>query len=69
MDASNPASPRWRKSRYSNNGGECVEVADLDTGAVGVRDSKSPNLGHLTFQANTWATFTANVKAGQYNRR
>ena len=37
----------WRKSsRSGDNGGHCVELADL-TSAVGIRDGKSPEAGHL----------------------
>ncbi|MEK8143401.1 DUF397 domain-containing protein [Streptomyces sp. M10(2022)] len=37
---SEPRTPRWQKSSYSNGaGGECVEVAGL-CGSIGVRDSK-----------------------------
>jgi hypothetical protein len=32
---------RWRKSSYSGNGGNCVEVASNLTGIVAVRDSKN----------------------------
>jgi hypothetical protein len=32
----------WRKSSHSGDQGECVEIAALDTGAFGVRDSKNP---------------------------
>lgn len=32
---------QWKKSSYSGNSGNCVEVADLGT-AVAVRDSKDP---------------------------
>ncbi|WP_053699216.1 DUF397 domain-containing protein [Streptomyces sp. NRRL F-5755] len=38
--------PRWVKSSYSNNGGDCIEVAtDLvdSRGVVPVRDSKDPS--------------------------
>ncbi|MFD9152387.1 DUF397 domain-containing protein, partial [Streptomyces diastaticus] len=37
------ASPRWFKSSYSDNGGQCVEVATnlaASHGTVPVRDSK-----------------------------
>ena len=38
----------WHKSSYSNgSGGACVEVADLDSGARAVRDSKDPAGAHL----------------------
>lgn len=33
---------KWFKSSRSRDGGECVEVAHLTAGAVGVRDSKTP---------------------------
>jgi hypothetical protein len=38
----------WRKSTRSHDTGECVEVAALPGGAVGVRDSKNPG-PHLIF--------------------
>ncbi|WP_329521373.1 DUF397 domain-containing protein [Spirillospora sp. NBC_01491] len=58
----------WRKSsRSGNNGGDCVEVADLAT-SVGVRDSKNPDAGHLTFARDTWAAFTVTVKRGKHDR-
>jgi len=39
--SSNHSSPTWRKSRYSGNGGNSVEVASFDGGHIGVRDSKN----------------------------
>ncbi|MFI2234964.1 DUF397 domain-containing protein [Streptomyces chrestomyceticus] len=39
-------SPRWVKSSYSNNGGDCIEAATnlvASRGVVPVRDSKDPN--------------------------
>ncbi|MFI1889946.1 DUF397 domain-containing protein [Streptomyces jumonjinensis] len=49
-------SPRWFKSSYSSNGGDCVEVAaDLTaTGVVPVRDSKRPNGPVLTVSPSAW---------------
>ncbi|WP_439676668.1 DUF397 domain-containing protein [Embleya sp. MST-111070] len=46
----------WRKSSHSgNNGGDCVEVATaVDT--IPVRDSKAPDLGHLTITTTSWST-------------
>jgi hypothetical protein len=39
---------KWRKSSHSGaNGGDCVEIADLDR-SIEVRDSKDPNGPHLT---------------------
>ncbi|MEU1212946.1 DUF397 domain-containing protein [Streptomyces sp. NPDC005790] len=61
-------SPRWFKSSYSNNGGDCIEVAaNLITprGIVPVRDSKDPSGPVLHFSACAFASFVAEVKAGE----
>jgi len=51
---------RWRKSRRSNSGGNCVEVADtLDA----LRDSKNPSGGVLTIDRRTFVRFLEAVKA------
>jgi hypothetical protein len=52
----------WRKSAYSNNGGNCVEVARNVPGAVAVRDSKDPDGPALIFTPADWEAFTAGVK-------
>lgn len=58
----------WRKSMHSNGaGGACVEVAELRTN-IGVRDSKAPDAGHLTFDAQAWVTFMTQARAGRYDR-
>ena len=50
------------QSSHSLGGqGECVEVADL-LGVVGVRDSKYPSAGHLTFSNQTFADLLDRVK-------
>jgi hypothetical protein len=55
----------WRKSSYSGGGGsggqECVELARL-AGAVGVRDSKAPEAGHLVVSLEGFARLVAQVK-------
>jgi hypothetical protein len=55
---------RWRKSTYSNNGGQCIEVADGVPGALPVRDSKDPEGPALTFTPEGFATFIQGVKNG-----
>ncbi|MEV7201107.1 DUF397 domain-containing protein [Streptomyces griseoluteus] len=62
-------SPRWFKSSYSNNGGNCIEVAtDLlpSHGTVPVRDSKQCAGPVLELRAAAFSTFLAGVKSGQF---
>ncbi len=55
--------PRWRKSSYSDNGGNCVEVAD-DTHCVLVHDSKDDGQGPvLRVTPAIWRRFTGQMKA------
>ncbi|MGB3438931.1 MAG: DUF397 domain-containing protein [Actinophytocola sp.] len=48
----------WRKSSRSGGGGNdnCVEVAFVDA-AVGMRDSKNVEGGHLVFGGVAWKAF------------
>lgn len=58
-------SPRWFTSSYSNNGGNCVEVAAnliASHGIVPVRDSKNPGGPVLDIPAQAFASFVAGVK-------
>ncbi len=43
---------RWRKSSYSANDGNCVEVGR----GVGIRDSKAPSV-ELPLTAHQWTRF------------
>lgn len=56
----------FRKSSYSTAQENCVEVADLPTGAA-IRDSKHPELGFLPIGAAEWSAFArlvASERAG-----
>ncbi|MFB6556426.1 DUF397 domain-containing protein, partial [Streptomyces sp. NPDC056405] len=44
----------FRKSSYSAQTGECVEVAPISTGGHAIRDSKNPAGPHLAFPADAW---------------
>ncbi|MCX4725740.1 DUF397 domain-containing protein [Streptomyces sp. NPDC090052] len=60
--------PRWYKSSYSSNGGNCVEVAPnlaALRGIVPVRDSKNPGGPVLSIPASAFAAFVAGVKGGE----
>ncbi|WP_030249615.1 DUF397 domain-containing protein [Streptomyces violens] len=54
---------RWRKSSYSTNeGGECVEVAELLPALVAIRDSKNPDGPVVTVTPGAFADLVAYVR-------
>ncbi|NED11547.1 DUF397 domain-containing protein [Streptomyces sp. SID9124] len=58
-------SPLWYTSSYSENGGQCVQVATnlaAPTGVVPVRDSKNPGGPALPLRAGAFSAFVAGVK-------
>ncbi|WP_083889505.1 DUF397 domain-containing protein [Nocardia pneumoniae] len=57
----------WFKSSRSAGARECVEVAHLDGGMVGVRDSKNPSGPALMFTPRSWDAFTTGVQNGEFN--
>jgi hypothetical protein len=60
----------WRKSSYSGNGGNCVEVADnlvAEHGIVLVRDSKDPSGPILTFTSSEWVAFLHGAAAREFD--
>jgi Domain of unknown function (DUF397) len=52
----------WRKSSYSSQSGNCVEVARDLLGLVAVRDSKEPDGFKLVVSRETWRIFTKSVR-------
>ncbi|MFI9409732.1 DUF397 domain-containing protein [Nocardia gamkensis] len=59
---------KWFKSSRSASGSQCVEVAWLDDGMIGIRDSKNPTGPALVFAADEWNAFTTGVRDGDFNR-
>ncbi|MFF3173015.1 DUF397 domain-containing protein [Streptomyces sp. NPDC057900] len=62
-------SPRWFKSSYSSNGGNCIEVAAnlvAAQGIVPVRDSKNLSGPVLTVPTGSFVAFVAGVKTGEF---
>ncbi|WP_328406899.1 DUF397 domain-containing protein [Nocardia sp. NBC_00403] len=57
---------KWFKSSRSQGGSECVEVAWLGEGMVGVRDSKNPTGPALVFTPGEWEAFTGGVQDGEF---
>ena len=58
--------PVWRKSGHSFSNGNCVEVAVLPGGKVGLRDSQDPDGPDLRFTRKQFGAFIGGTagKAG-----
>jgi len=54
---------QWKKSSYSGNSGNCVEVADLGQ-AVAVRDSKEPEGPVLVMSSEEWLLTIRRIRQG-----
>lgn len=57
----------WFKSSFSGADKNCVEVAFLDDGGVGIRDSKNRTGPALAVESATWDAFTAAVATGRFS--
>jgi hypothetical protein len=57
----------WHKSRRSDGGGNCVEVAVAADGTIGVRDSKDRTGPVLAFTPGEWAAFLDGVRDGEFD--
>jgi transcription elongation factor len=57
----------WTKSSLSHANGNCVEVADLSNGQVGMRDSKNTAGPALGFASEEWHAFLSGVRNGEFN--
>lgn len=51
----------WRKSSYSSQDGNCVEVAGNLPGLVAVRDSKTPGGPKLMVSRETWQALIKDI--------
>jgi len=56
----------WRKSRYSNPSGNCVEMAELPAGEVAVRNSRFPDGPALVFTPAEWDAFLRGARDGDF---
>jgi hypothetical protein len=58
---------RWIKSSLSFSNGNCVEVACLPDGVIGVRDSKDSAGPVLRFTSDEWTAFLGGVRNGEFD--
>ena len=57
----------WIKSSLSFSNGNCVEVASLPGGGIGVRDSKDTEGPILRFTPDEWHAFIGGVRSGEFD--
>jgi hypothetical protein len=58
---------QWIKSSLSFSNSNCVEVANLPDGEIGVRDSKDREGPVLVFTPGEWSAFLGGVQNGEFN--
>jgi hypothetical protein len=68
-DTDRSAGPHWKKSSWSAENGNCVEVAVLPGDNIGVRDSKDNARGcpALTFTSAEWSVFVVGIQNGEFD--
>ncbi|NGO68593.1 DUF397 domain-containing protein [Streptomyces boncukensis] len=57
----------WRKSRYSNSQGTCVEFAKLPDGDVAVRNSRFPDGPALVYTPAEMEAMLLGIKDGEFD--
>ena len=58
----------WVKSSLSFSNGNCVEIAELPGGSVGVRNSRDPAGPVLRFTPDEWDAFVGGARLGEFDR-
>ena len=61
------SAPNWIKSSLSFANGNCVEVADLTDGSIGVRNSRDTSGPFLRFTSDEWHAFLGGVQNGEFD--
>jgi hypothetical protein len=58
---------RWRKSTASNPSGNCVELAELASGAIALRNSRHPTGPVLVSTREAVASFIRSIRNGEFD--
>ncbi|MBB4914012.1 DUF397 domain-containing protein [Streptosporangium saharense] len=62
------ATAAWRKATKSgSNDGNCIEVAPLSDGRVGIRDTEAPEKAPYVVRASVWDAFIDGAKKGEFD--
>lgn len=61
------AASYWVKSSLSFSNGNCVEVASLPGGEIGVRNSRDSEGSVLRFTSDEWHAFLGGVRNGEFD--
>jgi hypothetical protein len=59
---------KWVKSSLSFANGNCVEVASLPDGQIGVRNSREAEGAVLRFTSDEWQAFIGGAHNGEFDR-
>jgi hypothetical protein len=65
MTVTDVSRAEWRKSSYSSQDGNCVEVASHLPRLVAVRDSKEPDGAQLLVPVEAWQVFMRKARGSQ----
>ncbi len=57
----------WVKSSLSFSNGNCVEVANLPDGRIGVRNSRDSEGPVLRFTSDEWHAFLGGARNGEFD--
>lgn len=57
----------WRKSRFSNPNGNCVELGALADGGIAIRNSRHPDGPVLTYTRDEITAFILGAKGGDFD--
>jgi hypothetical protein len=57
----------WRKSRFSNPSGNCVELAELSDGGIALRHSHYPKGPALVYTRAEISAFIQGAKVGEFD--
>ena len=67
MPANNLRDVTWRKSRRSSPSGNCVEIAELPSGAIAVRNSRHPNGPALIYTRAEFGALILGAQDGDFD--